>query len=406
MPEQTPDQPLLDKALQDEIASALEGLSLDDLMNQPAAGQGPTRDTQGRQLRSGVVVSVGAEDIMLEFGPKLNGIVPRSHFTDEDLPRVGRPLEVLVDRRDPNEGILICSRPGQVAKAEWEYLEVGQTVEARVTGTNKGGLELEVCNHRAFMPASQVDVRHVEDLNVMVGELLVCEVTKIEREGRGNIVLSRRIALEREMERAREQLKDDLKVGQTREGVVTKIMPFGAFVDIGGMDGLVHISDLSYERVRNAEDVVTVGQKVQVLIMDVDFDKNRISLGMKQLQADPFQEAAVAIAAGSELSGRVTKILDFGVFVELQPGVEGLVHISELAPGRVKSCRDVVEQDQVIKVKVLDVDSDKRRISLSVKQVGPSEEQVEQHAKETRKESAEMRRLREKFGNRGLKGGL
>lgn len=408
MADQKPDNPLLDKSLQSEIEQALAGMSLDDLYDQAEGRRSQRRGerAQGRQARNGLVVAIGQDDIILEFGPKLNGVVPRQQFSEEDLPQVGSTIEVLVDRHDRDEGLLICSRPGTVAKAEWESLEVGQLVEARVTGTNKGGLELEVCNHRAFMPASQVDIGHIPDLGVFVGETLTCEVTRIEREGKGNIVLSRRDHLEREREKLRKELVENLQEGQIREGTVTKLMPFGAFVDLGGLDGLVHISDLSYERVRKPEDVVSVGQRVQVQVLKVDLDHNRISLGMKQTADDPFTLAVGSIEPGAEVSGRVTKLMEFGAFVEIQPGVEGLVHISELAEGRVRRTSDIVKEDQIVRVKVLDVDPQSRRISLSLRQTTPTVEEQEAEAEKIREESAEMRRLREKFGGKPLKGGL
>ncbi|MCK4872873.1 MAG: S1 RNA-binding domain-containing protein [Phycisphaerales bacterium] len=405
------DKPLLDDALQAEIDQALQGMSIEDLMDSEDGGDAARKESrrqrgQGRELRTGLVVSVGRDDIILEFGPKLNGVVPAAQFTEEEMPVVGSRIDVLIDRRDEDEGLLICSRPGTVAKAEWESLERGQVVEARVTGTNKGGLELEVCQHRAFMPAGQVDVRHIPELSVFVGETLVCEVTKIEREGKGNIVLSRREVLERELERLREELVKELAVGQTRDGTVMKLMPFGAFVDIGGMDGLVHISDLSYTRVNSPEDVVKVGDQVKVKVLALDLENNRISLGMKQTGEDPFSTAVSQIAPGADVTGRVTKLMDFGCFVELAPGVEGLIHISELASGRIKRCADVVQVDQVVTVRVLDVDAGKRRISLSLQQAAPSQEQVDEEAAKISEESVEMRRLREKFGSRSLKGGL
>ena len=403
------DKPLLDKALEEEIEKALAGMSLGDLADPKSSEPGRKADrgrNKGRELRTGLVVAITSDDVMLEFGPKLNGIVPRNQFPDDELPDVGSSIEVLVDRRDNDEGLLICSRPGSVTKAEWESLQPGQVVEARVTGTNKGGLELEVCNHRAFMPAGQVDIQHVPDLSVFVGETLVCEVTRIERQGKGNIVLSRRDVLAREREKLRKELAESLKEGQTREGTVVRIMDFGAFVDIGGMDGLVHISDLSYQRVKHPEEVVKVGDKVKVKVLKVDMDNNRVSLGIKQTGEDPFSAAVTKIEPGEEISGRVTKLMDFGCFVEIQPGVEGLIHISELASGRVKHCSDVVKVDQVVKVKVLDVDKQSRRISLSLKQTKPSEQEEEARAEKTMEESSAIRRLREKFGDRPLKGGL
>ena len=288
-------------------------------------------------------------------------------------------------------------------------LEIGQVVEARVVGVNKGGLELEVAQHRAFMPASQVSLERVEDLSVFVGEKFTCQVSQLDRRGKGNIVLSRRDLLSQERKEQAEKLKATLKEGQTVEGTVRKIMPFGAFIDLGGIDGLVHISDLSHERVnfgeKNVQRFLKEGDRVTVQILKIDWDANRISLGMKQLQADPFAAAASEIAEGAELTGKVTRLADFGAFVEVASGVEGLVHVSEIAHRRINRPADVLSDGQVVKVKVLKIDPSDRRISLSIKALEKSPQ--EKKAEEIRQqESPALRRLREKFGKQGFKGGL
>jgi small subunit ribosomal protein S1 len=335
----------------------------------PKPIRGPRVVQGGREHRKGIVVSVGPTDIFLEFGPKELGVLPRVQFPDEaELPKVGAEYEAVVERFDAAESLFICNRPGVVQKAEWELLEPGQIVEARVTGVNKGGLELEIANHRAFMPASQVDTRRVDDLSVFVGEKVRCKVTKVDRSGRGNITLSRRDVVGAERKEEMKRLKESLKEGDVREGVVRKIMPFGAFVDIGGVDGLVHVSDISHDRNVKVEAHLKEGDKVQVKILKLDWENDRHSLGVKQLQADPFETAIKDVVEGAELSGRVTKLMEFGAFVEVAPGIEGLVHISELAWQRVMKTSDVVQPDKVVKVKVLKVDPETRKISLSIKQ--------------------------------------
>lgn len=334
---------------------------------QPAI-RGPRVVQSGREHRAGKVVSVGPTDIFIEFGPKELGVLPRIQFKEEELPKAGDNLEVVIDKFEKDESLFICSRPGQVQKAEWELLEPGTVVEALVTGTNKGGLELEVAHHRAFMPASQVDVRRIDDLQPFVGQKLKCKVTRVDRSGRGNITLSRRDIVGEERTEALKKLRDSLKEGDTVDGVVRKIMPFGAFVDIGGIDALLHIGDLSHDRVRRVEDVIKEGQNVRVKILKLDWENDRHSLGLKQLTADPFEAGIKDVVDGAELTGRVTKLLEFGAFVEVAPGVEGLVHISELAWSRVAKVSDVVQPNQVIKVKVLKVEKDSRKISLSLKQ--------------------------------------
>ncbi|MBZ0172776.1 MAG: S1 RNA-binding domain-containing protein, partial [Phycisphaerales bacterium] len=291
--------------------------------------------------------------------------------SEPDLPIVGEQAEVVVQRYEASESLYICARPGSVQKADWEMLEPGQVIEARVTGVNKGGLELEIAQHRAFMPASQVDLDHVKDQSVFVGEKIECLVQKVDRRGKGNIVLSRREIIQTQRAEAAGKLRDALSEGMTVEGTVRKIMDFGVFVDLGGVDGLVHISDLSHDRVnhgaKNIERIVSEGQKIRVQILKLDWDANRIGLGLKQLQADPFDAAASEVVEGAELTGKVTKILEFGCFVEVAPGIEGLVHISELDYRRVAAVGDVVQEGEVIQVKVLKVDPQSRKISLSIK---------------------------------------
>ncbi|MEN0019770.1 MAG: S1 RNA-binding domain-containing protein [Planctomycetota bacterium] len=334
--------------------------------------KGPRVVEAGREHRTGMVVSVGPTDIFVEFGPKELGVVERAAYNDDEVPAVGDTTEVIITRYEASESYYVCVRPGAVQKADWELLEIGQTVEARVTGVNKGGLELELANHRAFMPASQVSLERIEDLSVFIGEKMTCQVQRVDRAGKGNIVLSRRDMLKEERKELAKKLRDTLKEGDTVEGTVKKIMPFGAFVDIGGIDGLVHVADLSHDRVnmgeKNVERHIKQGEKVRCQVLKVDWDAKRISLGVKQLLDDPFQSMADEIVEGAVVSGRVTKILDFGCFVEVASGVEGLVHISELDWRRVAQVSDVVKPDEVVQVKVLKVDPSDRKVSLSIKQ--------------------------------------
>jgi small subunit ribosomal protein S1 len=384
--------------------------------------RGPRVVQAGREHRTGTLVSVGPTDLFLEFGPKELGVAARAQWPDDQLPKVGEPIEVVIDRYEPAESIYVCSRPGAVVKAAWEMLEVGTVVEARVVGVNKGGLELEVANHRAFMPASQASLERVEDLSTLIGEKFPCVVAQVDRRGKGNIVLSRRDLLEQERKTKAEKLRAELKEGDVVDGVVRKIMPFGAFVDIGGIDGLVHMSDLTYDRVNYGENAVAkhvkVGQQVKVKVLKLEWDNNRLSLGMKQLAGDPFATATQTITEGADVSGRVTRLAEFGAFLEVAPGVEGLVHISEIAHRRIGSPGDVLKVDQVVTAKVLKVDPDGRKISLSIKATQPAPEVPgrkgdsgpKRTAEEIMKESPALRRLRENFakqkGKQGFKGGL
>ncbi len=398
-----------------------------------AALKGPRVVQAGREHRQGLVVSVGPSDIFIEFGPKQLGVTARGQWPEDELPQVGSQIEVVVDKFESSEGLYVCSRPGAVVKAAWEGLEVGQVVEAKVVGTNKGGLDCEVAGHRAFMPASQVSLDRIPDLSVMIGEKLTCQVSQLDRRGKGNIVLSRRDLLAQERKAHASKLRDTLKLNDTVDGTVRKIMPFGAFVDIGGIDGLVHISDLTYDRVGFGENAIAKhvkeGQKVRVKVLslewnDEDIRKSRVSLGIKQLSADPFATATQEVTEGAEVTGRVTRLADFGAFIEIAPGVEGLVHVSEIAYRRINTPADVLKADEIVKAKVLKLDPQNRRISLSIKATQPAPEApaggggrggkdkaggggrtVEEIAAET----PQLRRMREQAKlkqKKGLKGGF
>ncbi len=409
---------LLKDGLGDEINAEVEA-AMAAIEAEEAAGvskrpiRGPRVVQAGREHRKGRVVSVGASDVFIEFGPKELGVAPKIAWQEHELPKAGEEVEVVVERYEKAERVFVCARPGVAQKADWEMLEPGQIVEARVTGVTKGGLELEVASHRAFMPASQVSLNRVDDLSVFVGEKFNCEVERVDRRGKGNIVLSRRKLLEQERVALGSKLRETIAEGQVLEGTVRKIMPFGAFVDLGGLDGLVHLSDMTHDRVGHGEKVVqryvTEGRQVRVQVLKVDLDNNRLSLGMKQLAEDPFASAANDIAEGAEVSGKVTSIMDYGCFVEIAPGIEGLVHISELAHRRVRTVEDVVTKDQVVRCKVLKVDPQSRRVSLSVKALTEAPAGRDSRPREEPApiaESPALRKLREKFGKQQFKGGL
>lgn len=362
----------MDAAMQAAVSVAPEAPKhkKPDVQHLPGGGpiRGPRVVQSGREHRTGRVVSVGPDDVFVEFGPKELGVVPRLQFKEEDLPKVGDSLEVVVDRFEKDENLFLCSRPGQVTKADWELLEPGQIVDAMCTGVNKGGLELEVAKHRAFMPKGQVDVHFIEDLTPFIGQKITCKVTKVDRSGGGNITLSRKEIVAAERREKVKKLKETLAEGDVLEGVVKKVMPFGAFIDVGGMDMLCHVSDLSFDRVVKPEDVVKEGQTVRVKVLKLDWENERHSVGLRQLMDDPFVVALKDIAEGSVVQGTVTKLAEFGAFIQIAEGIEGLCHISELAWKRVAKTSDVLQPKQVVSVKVLKLDPDSRKISLSIKQ--------------------------------------
>jgi len=388
----------LDAKLQAELEAALGDMSIDDMVDLPAQSQlgkaaPPAREAAAaptpppappppspssrpshrprsrgaqRQRKSGRVVNVHGNDVFVEFGPRMQGVCPLDQFPE--LPKLGETFEFVLNRFDPDDELYILSREGSIQKAEWDNMDVGQTVEARCTGVNKGGLEMEVAHHKAFMPAGQVDIRHIDKLDVFLGEKMPCEIIELDR-ARGRIILSRRSHLEAERKQLRDKLLEQLDVGQTLPAVITSIKPYGAFADLGGLDGLIHISDLSYERIRDPSQVVKEGQQVQVRVLKIDTTQEppRIGLGMKQLQADPFEQTLTSINVGDDVTGKVTRLMQFGAFVAIAPGVEGLLHISEMSHQRISAPSKVVSPDEIITARVLSIDPETKRISLSLK---------------------------------------
>jgi small subunit ribosomal protein S1 len=371
-------RPDSDADLDAEIEAALSGLSEEDLYGDkaqptPGAAEAPAQTAGDKQIRRGRVTRIDKDDIFVDFGGKSQGIVSRQQFLGAEEPVVGQEMDFVVDRYDVREGLLMLSRRGATAQnVTWENLEVGQIVEAVVTGTNKGGLECEVKGMRAFMPAGQVELYHVPDFAQYVGQKLAAEVMQFEREGR-NIVLSRRNILEREKEEAKQKLLAELAEGQIRRGTVRNVMDFGAFVDLGGVDGLLHVSELSFRRGRhNASEFLKVGDVVDVKILKIDRETGKLSLSLKQARGiDPWADAQTKYAVGTSLTGRVTRVESFGAFIEVEEGIEGLLPVSEMSWQRIRHPSDVVKEGDTVKLVVLSLDPVQRRMSFSLKQAGP-----------------------------------
>jgi small subunit ribosomal protein S1 len=380
----------LDKEIFDAIGDGSFAEMLDE---QPISG-GSDRST-----RSGVVAAIHGPNVLVEFGPKDQGCCPKTHF--EAMPQIGDTLDFVIERRD-RDGMLVLSRKGAIAKAKWDDLAVGQVVEARCSGTNKGGLEMELAGHKAFMPAGQVAIHHVPDLEIMIGDKFACEVIELDRRA-NRIVLSRKTVLYAEREVAKEEMLQTLNVGDTHDATITSVQPYGAFADIGGLEGLIHKSEMTWERDTDPSKFVKVGDVVRVQILDINLEGKdpKIAFGMKQLIEDPFISSMANLAEGEMVNGTVTRITDFGAFVDLGSGTEGLIHISELADHRIKSPKDVVKEQQVVSVKILSIDAATRRIALSLKQAVGNDD-----AQPAREDDVAMRKLREKFGNGPLKGGI
>ena len=357
----------LDADLQREVDDALGDLSLDEILQAEEAT--PARPSTAGGVRQGRVIAVQGDDVFVYFGGKTQGILPASQFEDEPLPREGDVIEVTIEGYDNNDDLLLLSRKGAVLEATWDSLQRGSIVEGRVTGLNKGGLELTINGLRAFMPISQVDVGRVEDLTPFLNERMKCEVTEVNR-AEQNIVVSRRRVLEAEAEEAKKETLQTLEVGDVVRGRVKTIMPYGAFVDIGGVDGLLHISDMSHAHVDDPRSVVKEGDAIDVKVLKFNSETGKISLGLKQTLADPWSDADQKWQPGQAVTGRVTRLADFGAFVELEPGVEGLIPMGEMAYGRrIRSAEEVVKVNDVVQVRVISVDSKRKRISLSLKQM-------------------------------------
>ncbi len=360
----------LDADLQRELDAALGDMSLDDIV---AAEESAPRSRKGAGaggVRKGTVVAIHKDDIFVDVGGRSEGLLPAAQFSeDEPLPKEGDEIEVVIERFDESEGILRLSREGAIQAATWDTLDRGQVVEARVTGHNKGGLEVTFGGIDAFLPISQIDTIRVEDLAPYAGEKFPCVVMEIDY-SQQKVIVSRREYLKREAQKQAETLWETLHEGKVVPGRVRSILPYGAFVDIGGADGLLHVKDMAHTRVEKPEDIVHVGQEIEVRVLSFDRESKKIGLGLKQTQPDPWDGAEGKWPVGSTVSGRITRLANFGAFLEIEPGVEGLIPISELSYRRIGHPKEIVRDGDVVRVSVLNVDSQAKRIGLSLKQAG------------------------------------
>jgi small subunit ribosomal protein S1 len=325
----------------------------------------------------GTVVRVDKDEVLVDIGYKSEGVIPvaelsiRRSVNPADEVQLGDEIDALVLTKEDAEGRLILSKKRARFEMAWKAIEraaeSGEPVTGRVIEVVKGGLILDL-GVRGFLPASLVDIRRVQDLDEFMGKELRCKVIELNR-SRNNVVLSRRAVLEDERKEMRQAILDRLNPGDVVDGQISNIVDFGAFVDLDGMDGLIHISELSWSHVNHPSEVLEIGQNVKVKVLDIDRDRQRISLGLKQTQSDPWQQVLESYREGDVVEGRVTKVVTFGAFVEILPGVEGLVHISELAQHHVENPREVVAQGDVVNVLILEIDAERRRLSLSLKRV-------------------------------------
>ncbi len=326
---------------------------------------------------TGRVVRIDKDEVLVDIGYKSEGVIPsgelsirKSVDTSEEV-ELGEEVDALVLTKEDQDGRLILSKKRARFERAWRRIEAaaesGEPVIGAVIEVVKGGLIIDL-GVRGFLPASLVDIRRVPNLDEYLGQNIQCKVIELNR-SRNNVVLSRRAVLEEERKEQRQAILERLQPGLIIEGQISNIVDFGAFVDLDGIDGLIHISELSWSHVNHPSEILNIGDTVQVKVLDIDRDRQRISLGLKQTQEDPWQRVVDTYNVGDELEGTVTKVVAFGAFVEILEGVEGLVHISELAQQHVENPREIVQPGDEVKVKILEIDSERRRLSLSIKRV-------------------------------------
>jgi small subunit ribosomal protein S1 len=335
------------------------------------------RTIEEGEVVTGHVVRIDKDEVLVDIGYKSEGVIPanelsiRKSVDPKDEVHLGEEVDAIVMTKEDQDGRLIMSKKRARFEKAWRRIETaaesGEPVEGTVIEVVKGGLIIDL-GVRGFLPASLVDIRRVPNLDEYMGTKIETKVIELNR-SRNNVVLSRRAVLEEERKEVRQQILDRLQPGLIVEGQISNIVDFGAFVDLDGIDGLIHISELSWSHVNHPSEILSIGDTVKVKVLDIDRDRQRISLGLKQTQEDPWQRIVDTYNVGDELEGKVTKVVTFGAFVEILDGVEGLVHISELAPHHVESPREIVHPGDEIRVKILEIDSERRRLSLSAKRV-------------------------------------
>ncbi|KIH76623.1 SSU ribosomal protein S1P [Geoalkalibacter ferrihydriticus] len=326
------------------------------------------------EVVKGVVVQKNPDSVVVDVGYKSEGIISLNEFVEDGVAAdigVGSEFDVLFEGTDNETGLVRLSKRKADQQKVWNGLEEDAVVEGRILSRIKGGLSVDI-GVNAFLPGSQVDLRPVRNLEKMIGEVFKFKIIKLNKR-RGNIVLSRRVLLEDERENMRGKTLENLEEGKVVEGVVKNLTDYGAFIDLGGIDGLLHITDMSWGRVNHPSDILNVGDRINVKILKFDQEKERVSLGLKQITPDPWEEASGKYPVGERVVGKVVSLTDYGAFVELEEGVEGLIHVSEMSwTKRIKHPNKILNIGDEVESLVLAVDADNRRISLGLKQVEPN----------------------------------
>jgi len=354
-------RPIVENDVEKSFADAIEGTMV---------------EVRDGQLVTGTVVKIDRDGVLLDFGYKTEGVIPtrelaiKNDVNPHDVVSLGEQIEALVLTLEDKEGRLVLSKKRAQYEKAWGEIERKKNNEEPVRGlvieVVKGGLIVDI-GLRGFLPASLVELRRVRDLQPYIGQPIDAKIIELDR-NRNNVVLSRRAYLEENQKETRDSFLTNLKPGEVRPGKISSVVQFGAFVDLGGMDGLIHVSELSWKHVDHPSQVVQVGQEVTVQVLDIDYSRERISLSLKATQQDPWQEFASSHEVGQLVYGRVTKLVPFGAFVQVGDGIEGLVHISEMSARHVESPEQVVAPGEELWVKIIDFDLARRRISISIKQ--------------------------------------
>ena len=360
-------------------------------------------DFKDGDIVEGEVVRIDKEEVLVDIGYKSEGLIPTNELTirkgadPNDIVELGQEIEALVLQKEDADGRLILSAKRAAFERAWNRIEQSyneqETVKGPVIEVVKGGLIIDI-GLRGFLPASLVDIRRVRNLEAFTGETLEAKVIELNR-SRNNVVLSRRAVLEEERKEERDRILTDLEEGEIVTGTVSNLVDFGAFVDLEGIDGLIHISELSWNHVDHPSEVVEVGEEVEVKVLEVDRDRERISLGLKQTRKDPWQEIVERVNVGESIKGRITKLVSFGAFVEVAEGVEGLIHISELAEHHVETPDEIVRSGDEVEARIIDVDAKRRRLSLSLRPKKEDREEQQPREERPRREREERPRRRE-----------
>ncbi len=371
-------EPLPPVDIESEIAAALSGFSMDQIVERTTAPIAAVELELGSRIKA-FVGRVEGDHVFVQLPGRHEGIASLRQFHRAPVP--GALVEVIVKSHNEDEGLYELAVPGAAVDAgDWASLNVGDIVDARVTGSNTGGLEVSINQLRGFIPASQIDRVRVEHFGDYVNQKLTCLVTEINPQKK-RLILSRRALLDREHEELRRRRLAEIQVGETYEGLVTRLVDFGAFVDLDGVEGLVHISKLSWGHIKHPKEIVREGQRIRVKVETANPETGKFSLSYRDTMEHPWQRAAERFPVGSTVTGTVTRIAQFGAFVKLDSGIEGLIHISELSHGRVANVGQVVKENQQVEVKIVSLDESSQRIALSLKATQP--EPVPEAEKET-----------------------